>query len=239
MNMIGPQTDTLYFEMDMQSAHLQNLSSSARTELETNARLFEKALKTHTNVPVVHVAYAVGIESFKKGIGTVAEAPKTTQDLLKKVPFSFVQKLEPSSLVATKGQPSLAKEPTIKIFLANNRNIKTIVLGGVNEGWDNLQGSCLTETAVDLAKMGYDVIIPSEVTNLGLRSKEFHRPLEDRAAYFASLHKNISVKPADEILRDLAQKNGHDPETIPSLFERKVPDSPIRRFTSALSKLGM
>jgi nicotinamidase-related amidase len=209
----------LHLCIDMQ-ANYKNAAFSmpAWADLEGATLSLIDHLKNR-NIPTVYVHYSKKFTPFKKGVGHFRDTPPATKAILidggRKYALNSTLPLTPLSLVAYKTEFSAYKEGAIARWI-KARGFSKIILSGVfekhkkNNALENMSGifgrksirkCCVSATARDLKRAGYDVIIAAEATQCGIEGRKGFLPLEERKRNHERF--GVKVTPVKELLSDM------------------------------------
>jgi nicotinamidase-related amidase len=162
---------------------------------------------TKRNVPTIYVAFA---HSFKGEVAEVAKMSAHNRLFLQKWPEAEIDfPLQSSDFIAFKTGYSARQEEAIAEHL-KAMQASTVILSGLSEdGFYNGQIDpkfCVTQTAIDFRKAGYDVVIAAEATDQGTFAEN------KLTGYLDFKHREnwhnrfgVAVQPIKQILSDLDQ----------------------------------
>jgi nicotinamidase-related amidase len=209
----------LHLCIDMQ-ANYKNaaFSKPAWDDLESATLSLIDRLK-YRNIPTVYVHYSKKFTPFTKGVGQFRDTPPATKAVLmdsgKKFALNSALPLTPVSLVAYKTEFSAFRESSIAHWI-EKQGFSKIILSGVFEKHkqkkafetisnvfrrNSAESCCVSATARDFKRAGYDVIIAAEATQCGIEGRKGFLPLEERNKNHERF--GVKVTPVKELLSDL------------------------------------
>ncbi len=199
----------IHFIVDMQRCYANICPDyfRARGKLQQNICRLRNALNDQ-DILSVAVAYGTkeGFLPYPKGVGPRMHMPSRNQETLQRFPGADIDLLQsPDSLIAFKNHYSLYREPSIRDYV-EREGYTTIILSGLTEG-DIAKKDyyCVSETAFDFAKAGYNVIIAAEATNRGLpEMTRYYTSLEQRRDDHNA--PGLRIMPIDEIMAGIDQR---------------------------------
>lgn len=132
-------------------------------------------------VKTAYVVYDPRLPPLKNGIDVLGSVPHDIRPFLaapsNKVDFDLTK----HDLLAIKNKFSAGQVPEIMQYLRAN-NYKTVILSGVFEAkniW-RTKRACVTATAKDLRRAGFNVVIAAETTQLGVPQSPYYFSLAAR-----------------------------------------------------------
>jgi nicotinamidase-related amidase len=163
---------------------------------------------TARDVPTIYVAAA------NKFIGEVSELGHISRHnarILRAYPSNNIDfPLEPQDLVAFKTGASACKESAIAQYLDSIGASRLILSGIYEDNFDDNKlnpGYCLTQTAVDFRKAGYEVTIAAEATNQGAYAKQkLEGGLDLKQRIYGHNYFDVALRPIKQILADLDKR---------------------------------
>ncbi|MDR3425286.1 MAG: isochorismatase family protein [Alphaproteobacteria bacterium] len=134
------------------------------------------------NIPTVYFAHSETFVPLQKGVELFeAIPPKLKTRLARNNGLEAVDfDLPPDALFAVKKNYSAYQEKAIAKWLKTNGYSGVILCGLFEAGEEARNGYCVSETAHDLVKAGFDVIIAAEATDLGIKGNDDFLPLDKR-----------------------------------------------------------
>jgi nicotinamidase-related amidase len=209
----------LHLCVDMQERYKNTaFTKSDWMDLEEKTLSLIDNLKSR-DIPTVYVHYSKKFTPFKKGVGYLRDTPPATKAVLINSGITHALNnalpLTPVSLVAYKNDYSVYKEFSIARWIEKQGFTKIILSGifekhGKNTFLEKLSGifrrscayeCCVSITARDFRRAGYDVVIAAEATQCGIEGRKDFLPLEERRKNHRKL--GVKVLPMRELLSDL------------------------------------
>ena len=174
--------------------------------LKANISLLGQQL-SQRGIKTVYVALEGGLVPFEEGVGLFKDTPAFTKQRLDEDARLLIDfPLSPNSLVAYKTTYSVHAESAIADYIFRN-GYKKIILSGVAERVSTLFPEvhfCVTETAIDFRRAGYEVVIAADATDEGTL-------LEDRLSleHRKKFHRRwgVKVNPISKIISDIDKAN--------------------------------
>ncbi len=189
----------LHLCIDMQVWELQKFMPGHARSLRSAVAGATQRLEAN-GVQTLYIAFTDALDAAQDPVGNILSSFQSVQRALLSRGDGAQIDLQPppNALAATKTDFSAAKAKPIADYVAA-RGTKRIFLSGAWEATNkDFTTCCLTETAIDFRRAGYDVCIIAEATNAALKPsitladrQRLHRPHGVKVESLAAIMKSL------------------------------------------------
>lgn len=189
----------LHLCIDMQVWELEKFSAPRRQQFHAAVTETARQFQAY-GTPTLYVAYTDPLEGERDPVGNLlGDFRQIQQALLKRDNRARLAiALPPDAVAATKTDYSAGQSRPIRDFVAMLAPRQIILTGAWEATHDDDYGCCVTQTAIDFRRAGYEVSIVAEATNV-----KYERPSDLVKRRLVHRPHGVRVDPLAAILQAL------------------------------------